>query len=420
MACRLLRYFCVVVSVSPLSAMSAARGQALKHYESPYLWLGEYPHDRETSYSDHIQGVAHDDQNWFLSQKGVIRKIPVDQDLANPQESAHLEIWTIQPLLPDGTHYVHFGDIDYHRDSQGHGYVVVPIEPDAASQTRPPVIAFLSAEDLHFVGYFRLEYAEHHNCAWVAVDPQTERIYTSDWDVVYSFILGSDPWDSDWDVLQDITPPNYEVPHGPGMGAYLCNESGERFIDIQWAQGGEFSESGELFYFTCGSDGWGDDPDRVPQDGINVFQVDRDRPGIGFPGYWRRLRRSWMDTMPFQYHWEPGWSLYQEPEGLTVWDLDNRNVPGGISGQLHVVMYENDGGEIFFKHYTCTIHVDGSYAGTPDYGRPNAPFKTIADAYAQAWDGQRIAVRAGSYPETLTFSKRIEVVANGGPVVIGR
>jgi hypothetical protein len=37
-----------------------------------------------------------------------------------------------------------------------------------------------------------------------------------------------------------------------------------------------------------------------------------------------------------------------------------------------------------------------------------------------AWDGARIDIKTGTYPETLTFSKRMEIVASGGTVTIGK
>ena len=42
----------------------------------------------------------------------------------------------------------------------------------------------------------------------------------------------------------------------------------------------------------------------------------------------------------------------EEPEGITLWNLDGRGAPG-VSGQLHVLMLDNDsnGDDIYVKHY---------------------------------------------------------------------
>lgn len=65
-----------------------------------------------------------------------------------------------------------------------------------------------------------------------------------------------------------------------------------------------------------------------------------------------------------------------------------------------------------------TINVDGSYGGT-EVGTPDQPFNTVGEANQLAWDGVRIKIKTGSYPETLTISKKVTLFSNGGPVVIG-
>ncbi len=66
-----------------------------------------------------------------------------------------------------------------------------------------------------------------------------------------------------------------------------------------------------------------------------------------------------------------------------------------------------------------TIHVDRNFTG-PELGTPSQPFRTVTAAYNFAWDGARIKVRAGSYPETLALSKRVTILAESGAVTIGR
>jgi hypothetical protein len=66
-----------------------------------------------------------------------------------------------------------------------------------------------------------------------------------------------------------------------------------------------------------------------------------------------------------------------------------------------------------------TIHVDGNYTG-PELGTPSQPFRTVTAAYNLAWDGARIKIKAGSYPEILALSKRVTILADGRAVTIGR
>lgn len=66
-----------------------------------------------------------------------------------------------------------------------------------------------------------------------------------------------------------------------------------------------------------------------------------------------------------------------------------------------------------------TISVNGSYNGE-ELGTPTKPYNTVGEANNFAWNGSRIKIQAGSYPETLTFSKELTLLATGGMVTIGQ
>jgi lysyl endopeptidase len=65
-----------------------------------------------------------------------------------------------------------------------------------------------------------------------------------------------------------------------------------------------------------------------------------------------------------------------------------------------------------------SIHVDGTYSGE-ELGTPTKPFNTVAEANNFAWDGAGIKIQSGCYPERLTFSKKLTLIASGGNVTIG-
>ncbi len=67
-----------------------------------------------------------------------------------------------------------------------------------------------------------------------------------------------------------------------------------------------------------------------------------------------------------------------------------------------------------------TMHVDSNNFIPPWNGTPASPFRTVSEANHAAWNGLRIKIRAGSYPETLTISKRLTLIASGGTVTIGQ
>ncbi len=66
-----------------------------------------------------------------------------------------------------------------------------------------------------------------------------------------------------------------------------------------------------------------------------------------------------------------------------------------------------------------TIHVSRT-AVWPSSGTPASPFPSVEMAHDKAWNGARIKIKAGTYPENITLSKNVVIVADGGPVVIGK
>ncbi len=67
-----------------------------------------------------------------------------------------------------------------------------------------------------------------------------------------------------------------------------------------------------------------------------------------------------------------------------------------------------------------TINVNAAYSGGVQEGTPSRPFKVVSTANALAWDGVRVKIIAGSYPEAVRFTTAQTLLAEGGTVVIGR
>jgi hypothetical protein len=63
--------------------------------------------------------------------------------------------------------------------------------------------------------------------------------------------------------------------------------------------------------------------------------------------------------------------------------------------------------------------VNRFYTGVEE-GTPARPFNTVNEANNLAWNGARIKIQSASYPETLTFYKQLTLLAESGPVTIGR
>lgn len=388
-----------------ISATSSASGPT--HWESYFLYNGAFPGDEETVYSgecsNNLQGITHDDDNWFFSMTEELWKIPVQCDLRNVNDSSqypgvlHVYLSSIQPLAQLG--YYHIGDMSYF-EAGGQGYVLAAVEAHAP---QPHAIVVFRADNLQYV--CRAEIPGFSDLGWVAVDPDGVLHVSHDFDTSIKRFY------ADWSQLP-VSLPVLEMPQ-----VTLTREDGTPF-NTGHAQGGVFSPSGEMFYFLSGIHDQHD-----PEEGISVFVVDN------LSLTWRCVKRSHQgdDYQPFWYHIDPGSPDYEEPEGITIWDLDDGRAPG-ISGQLHVGMLDNDswcdGGyydddDVTIYHYRNKIHVDWSYSGGEHTGEPHRPFTTVSAANDLAWDGARIEISAGSYPETLVFSKRLQVLSQGGIVRIG-
>jgi hypothetical protein len=362
-------------------------------YESYFLFLGDYPSEEELGYTEECQGIAHDSENWYITQDVVLWKIPVTCDLnrdpdKNPCPNTLSQHINDTPL--GGLGYNHYGDLDYHEHA-GEGYLVIPVEP-----LRPPAIAIIRARDLVYMGHDFLSGQGYIHAAWCAVD-DNDVLYGSN-DTVTAFYK----YKIDWNLV--------EAKAG-GFLSYegefpLYRDAAMNPLQLEYMQGGEFSESGKLLYVSNG------DAESDCDCGIHVLDA---QTGI-------RLASSTDGYGHFNYEYSPGSPNYEEPEGLTIWDLDDREVPG-ITGQLHVILLDNDwevgnDDDIYIKHYSETIHVDGAHTGDEN-GTPAWPFNTVAEANTFAWDGSRIKIRAGSYQESVTFSKQIQLLPWEGTATVG-
>jgi hypothetical protein len=378
-----------------LSTVSLAQ-----HYEGSYLYVSEYPSDVTPGWHEDVQGITHDDDFWYITQSDKedsnpyersLWKIPVSHDLQDPVfllplvPSLGLFPGISVRLLDDvkelyNLGYNHFGDLTYYYDkNSGEDFLAVAME---RPQPGCAAIAFFRAKDLAYLGHHKL--TKQNNAGWCAID-NDGYIYTSDSlaNVYYKFEL-------DWDLLSKeqivIMKPIETIP--------FRDESNNQFF-LNDIQGGAFSKSGDLLYL-------------VALDvGIQVFDVTTGK----------RVQYSTNGSGYFNYQFDPSWEIAEEPEGLTIWDLDDYKAPR-ITGQLHVLMLDNDlisDDDVYFKHYTNKIFVDGSYSGSypnPDWkGRQHYPLKTVTDAYSLAWDRSQLIIKAGHYNESLKLSKQIKLLS---------
>lgn len=406
--------------------------------EGYYNYVFTRPTDAQTPYRTELNGIAHDKNNWFLSQNNDsprIWKIPIDVDLANLPDSpcgknGILCVWTnnYEAL----SQYNHVGDIDHYQYDSNTGYIVLSLESGKAGVD--PAIAILRGEDLSYVGYFVLDHPGdlvdgYSSCSWVAID-LNGKLYTSsnnrdsyvqryrvNWDAIHSgenveliyeheFPL----MDEDGNLLIDF-------------GYYIVYDSDGNPVWIKHdglgPQGGAFSQSGQLLYIVNGNEKrW-----VTGRDGISVFDM---ATGL------RVAYSTRAEDAIFRYNSKPGDFVYQEPEGLTIWDLDTDSRANPIHGQLHVILLDNAPDEIYIRHYTEKLYVDaaspGPFVGDPlggpsDYYLQYEPFRTIQQAIDVMWDGSQLVIESGHYPENVVIDKKTRLIVNNsdkGSVIIGR
>lgn len=391
----------IIGLILPVRALSPVQspgqtGQAV--FESYFNYIGSRPDQGGTNYAEQVQGITHDSNNWFISQMWGLWKIPVGLDLAEPIECgvagvicAHSD--DLNTLGSLG--YDHIGDIDHYQFDASAGFVLLPLEDLEGDTHATPAIAVFDATTLRYITLTELSAPLHTSASWVAIGPDG-LVYTSsfaEFGWVYLYRL-------DWDKLVQ----NGELSLQYESKFELLDESGE--LLPLGPQGGVLSPSGKLLYITNGT--WKDYDNH--KDGISVFDMQTGR---------RIAHSTKAAGEPFWFGYETGLMSQEEPEGLTIWDLDDGGAPG-ISGQLHVLVLDLGAGadDVYIRHFTDKIYVDGDYSGE-ELGDPTQPFNTIGEAYAMAWDGARISIKTGIYPEALTFAKQLALLASEGPVTIG-
>jgi hypothetical protein len=154
------------------------------------------------------------------------------------------------------------------------------------------------------------------------------------------------------------------------VGTVHLFDEGDSTLELMTMQGGAFSDDGLLYLIN------GDDSTDCEECGIHVFEVSLIGSGekcSSGPGDCEahRIDRSRNSEALFEYRYNPGFRTYEEPEGITYWDLEADGAPstpgittGGqavASSQLHALMLDNDwpsDDDIYVKHYRANVRCE--------------------------------------------------------------
>jgi len=315
-------------------------------------YLGNLPNNRESYWTDEIQGLAHDDSHWYMTQnpRGDSPQLMVWPLSTNMSGYPSLRVampWQLNRFGCD-----HFGDPDLFQHPVWGGLLVVPVEGcrdpyGDMGGAKVGVVALFRAADLSFFAMDTLFAqgqggASAEKAAWLAIHPITKTTLFSSSNVVDV----NNPvvaYEVDWDDLQPNDNPAYFLWGGYGT-AQLWDAEAQNYPWIYTPQGGVFSSDGRVFYLV---NGYGCDTG----DYIRAFDADGFSPYQGNTFSMRTASASEYGKFNFESHCSTG----EEPQGMDYLDMTGRGMP--FSGQLHVMLLDNDEidqDNLYLKHYSIT------------------------------------------------------------------
>jgi hypothetical protein len=303
-------------------------------HPSNHDYLGQYPDERENSLAHNLQGVTHDDDNWFFVKqygdnlKPEFWKVPVTYDLNDVTSYDEAGgILRVRPDLDEIGGLDHFGDISYYN-----GHIFVPAYKKGTDNSsilvfRGSDLEYVGRQEITFTGLRGDNTKEYPRLSYVAINSYGY-LYVSHKEISKDNPLLVYKID-DNSLARGVVKINYRY------FVYIRDELYE-YMRINHMQGGAISPDNKYIYINSGYL-----EDDIPHDGINVFDVNT---GL-------RVARSTQGYGNFNYQFHPN-VRWEEPEGLTFWDLNDGRAPG-ITGTLHILLLDNEvHDDWYFKHYT--------------------------------------------------------------------
>ena len=338
-----------------------------------FFHMGDHPNQGTPNWGDNgwaPNGVGNDGTNWFFCAVGRdiygitdnfdynIFKIPKSIDIDHDLDGySAVDKFNLQTSSADTTfkRYGHAGDLDVCVcPLNGQKYVLVPLTSKFQPHSGHPIIGFFKASNLQLVNYAYLDTDEQTNVGWCAVDPSSDLLYSSKNEASHLISYNID-WAS--------------ILYQPNEHDGLQVEDDEIGLRTEWntpltlpnMQGGEFTENGRYLYLssgiiTCDNHHWN------YQDGIHVIDA--------FTG--RRIQRSTnTQRAPYEHFCfdftfhnvdaSPLGCWGEEPEGLTIWDLNGEGAPH-VQGSLHVIIDDHN----FWTTNTTTMRHYDRFHGPAD------------------------------------------------------
>jgi hypothetical protein len=254
--------------------------------------------------SEEIQGITHSDTHWYISNKGTIYKTRKNQIKSVVKK---VDLSSIQSQLKAGD-YNHFGDMDFYDG-------LLYIATTGKGSTHSIVVVF--DKNLNFVKYAKFPARKQKKAGWVAINPVTGYLYSSD---QYRQLHVYKKDFSNGSVIEALGDLSLNFKYG------APNE--EEWGKV-WNQGGAFSPHG-IFYYVLDHKS----DEYCNYTGIHAFSIHGSYANeITIKG--KNNKNENVSFMNEKY--DPDIAGYRnwELEGITTWDR-------GAEGQIHVLQLHNE------------------------------------------------------------------------------
>lgn len=295
-----------------------------------YKYLKTWPSDRENGWSEELNGICHDANNWFFTQNGNLWKFPITHRLNDKVTGENKEKGILK-----NRYGKHLGDCDCHKE-----YLFVPVTGDGN-----PYIAVFSAKNLAFMTRQRIKRNNNYfsSLGWCAVNPNDGLLYTSDRHVQDEYYKESASpiviYDIDFEAIKKKSTRFLRF----RATLILRNEKGAA-LTLEHMQGGCFDNENHLHINNGYYSGYANS-----KGGISVFSVPKVIEINSSTCVTRIAKSGQKGTFRYQFN-----SWGEEPEGITYWDLNKDTRAPEIRGVLHAIMIDNVGvgdDDFYFKHY---------------------------------------------------------------------
>lgn len=264
----------------------------LSYAQSNFHYFGDAFKNIKAGWSNEMQGLCHDEDNYYITQVDHIWKIPRNYKIQSAKNTSSK--WgIIKAPIPEGLRRLgsnHMGDCD--SDNQ---YVYIPLEGGPT-----PKLLILKSQTLEYVKALPFSSLQK-DAPWVSVSKVSGRIYSSSFNIpanqgVIEYILSED--------MENLIP----------VQKFLLKDAQGRERSLERVQGGDIVMSRQTFWLVSDKE----------DGGLYGFDL-----------------RSGQLKYQKRVSYGRGFPKYEELEGLDALEADETFFPA-YQGNLFLTMLDNN------------------------------------------------------------------------------